>query len=113
MNCIDHECRNLCIGFVNGYWESVCALTGKEIPDDIDITQCKNYQQAHTCIDCIHSRITIYETGTIDDIEYRCPFQNNKLIYDDSNTYMRHYTDVPECPINKFQKENELCTTRE
>lgn len=106
MNCIDNECRHLCTGFVNGYYDNVCALTGKAIPDDIDITQCENYQQAHTCIDCIHSRITIYETGTIDDIEYRCPFQNKKMIYDDLEPGIRHYADVPECPINKFQKEN-------
>lgn len=106
MNCIDNECRHLSTGLVNGYYDNICGLTGNAIPDDIDITQCKNFQQAHTCIDCIHSRITIYETGTIDDIEYRCPFQNNKMIYDDSDPGIRHYENVPECNIEKFQKEN-------
>jgi DNA polymerase III alpha subunit (gram-positive type) len=106
MNCIDNECRHLCVGFVGDYFDNYCALTGREIPDDIDINQCQNYTQAHTCIDCIHAKVTVYETGTIDDIAYRCPFQNNKMIYDDNNPCMGHYTDVPECNINKFQKEN-------
>lgn len=102
MNCIDNECRHLYAEM--GEW--YCELTQQEVPDDIDVTQCKNYLQAHTCLDCAHARITVYETGTIDDIEYRCPFQNNKMIYDDSNPGCRHYADVPECNINKFQKEN-------
>ena len=102
MNCIDNECRHL----YSEFGELYCKLTEKEIPEDIDITQCENYIQAHTCIDCIHAKRIVYETGTIDDIEYRCPFQNNKMIYDDLNVYMTHYADVPECNINKFSKEN-------
>lgn len=40
------------------------------------------------------------ETGTIDDIEYRCPFQENKLTYDDSIApCYNHYYDVPECNV--------------
>ena len=96
MNCIDNECKHFHI------WEK-CSLTGAEIPDDIDITQCSNFLQARTCINCIHSVPTVYETGTIDDIEYRCPFQSNKLIYDDSNVYNGHFADVPECNINKWK----------
>ena len=101
MNCIDNECRHL----YSELGESYCKLTGKEIPEDIDIIQCENYLQAHTCIDCIHAKVTIYEMGTIDDIQYRCPFQNNELIYDDLNPCYFHYADVPECNINKFSKE--------
>ena len=33
----------------------------------------------------------------------RCSFQNNKLIYDDSNVGVRHYNDIPECNIDKFE----------
>ena len=80
MNCIDNECKHL----YSETGEMFCELTHAEVPDDIDEIECKNFLQAHTCINCMHSKITVYETGTIDDIEYRCPFQNNKLIYDDS-----------------------------
>lgn len=97
MNCIDNECRHL---YTEGC-ESYCSITHKEVPDDIDITQCANFLQACTCINCTHANITIYETGTIDDIEYRCPLQGNKMIYDDSNPYCAHYADVPECNIKE------------
>ena len=99
LNCIDNECKHL-YSYIGEYY---CELTKKEIPDDIDITQCDDFMQAHTCINCIHSIQTVYETGTIDDIEYRCPFQNRKLIYDDINTYYQHFSDVPECKIDKFE----------
>jgi hypothetical protein len=82
-----------------------CKLTSKPIPEDLDITQCEHYEQARTCMNCTYGIATVYETGTIDDIEYRCSLQNKKLMYDDSNPYYRHYADVPECNINKF-KEN-------
>ena len=99
MNCIDNECRHQYTMLGDFY----CKLTGTEIPEDIDITQCKHYEQARTCINCVYGIPTVYETGTIDDIEYRCSLQNKKLMYDDSNPYYRHYVDVPECNINKFK----------
>lgn len=98
MNCIDDECK-----YLLSDWH--CSLTNEEVPDDIDVTQCENYVQARTCINCVYSRITVYETGAIDDIEYRCPFQENKLIYDDLDVYNAHYADVPECNIEKFENE--------
>lgn len=101
MNCIDNNCR-----YLNSYpVEWFCELNHEEVPDDIDVTQCEHFTQAHTCIDCTYSRIRVYETGTIDDIEYRCKFQNDKVIYDDSNPYCKHYADVPECNIGKFMEE--------
>lgn len=102
MNCIDNNCR-----YLNSYYlEWFCELNHEKVPDDIDVIQCEHFAQARTCIDCVHSRITVYETGTIDDIEYRCPFQNNKLIYDDSNPCCIHYFDIPECNIGKFEEES-------
>lgn len=87
MNCVDNNCKNLYT--ISG--EYYCAITHKEIPEFINVldsneksSDCDNFVQAHTCLNCKHSKTTVYETGTIDDIEYRCPFQENKLIYDDS-----------------------------
>lgn len=99
MNCIDNECKHL-YAYMG---ETYCSITNEEPPDDIDITQCEFYIQAKTCINCKHSIPTVYETGTIDDIEYRCSFQGNKLIYDDLDVYVSHYADVPECNIDKFE----------
>ena len=101
MNCIDNDCKYILHTFKH---ESYCSLLAKEIPEDIDMTQCDHFVQAHTCLNCKHSKLTIYETGTIDDIEYRCPFQNNKLIYDDLDAYNTHFADVPECNINKWEE---------
>lgn len=100
MNCIDNECKHLL-----RTWdcEWYCNFTHEEVPDDIDTTQCEHFVQARTCINCTHSIPTIYETGTIDDIEYRCPFQDNRLIYDDLNPMNSHYADVPECNVGKFE----------
>lgn len=100
MNCIDDDCKNL----YSYFGELYCKLTKQEMPDDIDVTQCENFIQARTCINCKHSLKTVYETGTIDDIEYRCPFQDKKLIYADSNPYNCHFANVPECNIGKFEE---------
>lgn len=109
MNCIDNNCKNLYT--ISG--EYYCAVTHKEIPESINVldpneksSDCDNFVQAHTCLNCKHAKTTVYETGTIDDIEYRCPFQENKLIYDDSTApYYKHYYDVPECNVtNKFEE---------
>lgn len=99
MNCIDNDCKYLFTQLGNWY----CNIKRCEIPDDIDITQCDDFVQARTCINCKHSISRIYETGTIDNIEYRCPFQDKKLIYDDLEPYMSHFADVPECNIGKFE----------
>ena len=106
MNCIDDACKH-CYDYCKE-WERYCKLTGEKIPDDIDITQCENFVQAKTCLDCKYSKLTVYETGTIDDIEYRCSLQDNKLIYDDSNACCKHYPDIPECNIGKFKLIGEL-----
>ena len=98
-NCIDFPCKHRCDTFHTSY----CSLHNSEVPDDVDVTGCKDFVFAHTCIDCKHTKSTTYETGTIDDIEYKCPFQDNKLIYDDLNPYLSHYSDIPECNCNKFE----------
>ena len=48
MNCID----NACVHLYSDFGEPYCKLTYEEIPDDIDITQCENFIQAHTCLSC-------------------------------------------------------------
>lgn len=52
----------------------------------------------------------MYETGKIDGIGYRCPYQNNKLVYQDVDFLSSHYADIPECNIGKF--ENDIDNTK-
>ena len=101
-NCIDSPCKYNHYDFetVNSFW---CSLSKCEPPDDVDIVGCEHFELAKTCLDCKHSHRQEYETGTIDDIEYRCPFQDNKMIYDDSNPMVSHYGDIPECDIGMFE----------
>ena len=102
-NCIDSPCKFCSYGFDKSYGDPYCLLNKELVPDNIDETDCRDFKLAQTCIDCKHSIPQVYETGTIDDIEYRCPFQNNKLIYDDLNVGVTHYDDIPECNIGKFE----------
>lgn len=100
MNCIDNTCKYVYADYTG---ELFCSLTQSEVPEDIDIMQCYNFEMAKNCLTCRHARYTIYETGTIDDIEYRCPLQDNKLIYDDLEPYLEHHADIPECNIGKWK----------
>lgn len=103
MNCWDNDCKYLIEG-VQENWSSeyTCILNPDFIIPDDDF-DCPNCITAQNCLTCKHSLTRVYETGTIDDIEYRCPFQNNKVIYDDSNPMNCHHPDIPECPINKWE----------
>ena len=56
-----------------------------------------------SCPNCRHSRSIVYETGIIDCIDYHCLLQNGDLIYSDSNPYLVHYADFPQCNIGKFK----------
>ena len=99
MNCIDNDCKYIYSKNREMYYK----LTKEEIPDNIDETQCDKFEQACTCINCKYSRKEIYETGTIDDIKYRCTLQNGKMMYDDLDPYDAHFADVPECNIGMFE----------
>lgn len=80
----------------------ICTKFNKDVSDFEG--ECESFEELCFCSTCKHSRSTIYETGTIDDIEYRCQLQNNKLIYDDSSPYSLHNSDFPECSINRYEK---------
>lgn len=103
MNCIDNECvhtKSIC-----GDW--VCELD-ESYPDCItdDDFNCPNFVQAKNCLTCKHSSTTVYETGTIDDIEYKCKLQDKKMIYDDSNVLNQHHSDIPECNCGKWEYDS-------
>ena len=98
-NCVDSPCKYRLDDCDNDY----CVLHQSEIPDNVDEVGCKDFMLARTCLECKYSLTSIYETGTIDDIEYRCPFQDNKMIYDDTKPSVDHHNDIPECTCGKFE----------
>jgi len=68
------------------------------------IKECTDFELPKTCDLCRNSFTKVYETGTIDDIEYYCKLQNNKLIYDDLSPYTINYVDFPKCNIDSFER---------
>ena len=102
VTCIDYPCKYSSYYFGSEGDDSWCTKLDCAIPDNVDEVGCEHFELARTCLDCKHSAPRVYETGTIDDIEYRCTLQNNKMIYDDSNPGVDHYGDIPECNIGMF-----------
>ena len=69
------------------------------------IEKCIDFESPQTCDLCKNSFMRIYESGTIDDIEYYCKLQDGKLIYDDLSPYTINYADFPKCNIGKFENK--------
>ena len=105
-NCFQYPCKFHSHNWKLSYFEEwYCLKQQCEIDDIVEKINCKDFQLAKTCLDCKHSWPRVYETGTIDDIEYRCKLQNDKLIYDDSEYDINHYYKITECKKNKFELE--------
>lgn len=100
-SCVDYPCKYCHDDPISG--TSHCILLNTYVPDDIDRNGCPHFVFAKTCIDCKHANKTMYETGTLDSIEYRCNLQNDKYMYDDGTSFTDHYDNVPECNIGKFE----------
>lgn len=108
VNCYDDNCK---------YYFNTCYLTDGcklkpdfKIPDD-DTIPCSDYIEAKNCLTCKYSIPTVYETGTIDCIEYRCNFSGNvtwtdKVVYNDSEPMLRHHYDIPDCPNGYWEGDN-------
>ena len=99
MSCWDNDCKY----FKEFCGEYACTLNPKFAitGDDFD---CPNCVTAKNCLTCKHSYIEVYETGTIDCIEYYCSFQGKKVIYNDSDPMNCHHYDIPECNIDKWEE---------
>ena len=66
---------------------------------------CENYIKAEKCFNCKHRIEKVYETGTIDCVDYHCKLQNDKMIYSDIDWAISHYADFPDCNICKWESE--------
>ncbi len=63
---------------------------------------CSAFERLKSCCNCKNCNPTIYETGTIDSIDYHCKLQDNKMMYSDTNAYNTHNFDFLECPIGSW-----------
>lgn len=102
MNCAVNDCKFYDEEIDDQFCRKKCVQLSDNIYDDDD-WDCEDFEEARVCANCQHSRTTVYETGTIDDIEYRCPFLDNKLVYDDLSPCSRHFSDMPQCSTGKFE----------
>jgi len=81
---------------------SFCTKHNKYIPE---AEPCEDYEKARKCFNCEHAKEVVYETGTIDSVDYHCKLQEGKSIYSDLAWNRNHYIDFPECPINKWKEK--------
>lgn len=106
--CSDMECRY----FIEKYeskdneydFYEFCTKHNKFIPEEIP---CENYLKAKICFNCKHKKIIVYESGCIDCIDYHCKLQENKFIFSDINFSINDFISFPDCPINKWELEEE------
>ena len=83
-----------------------CKLYNKEFSrDDFCPEHCPNFKFIESCPNCIHHKTEIYGSGTFDGVGYLCTLQDDKEVFQDVRPLSFNYSDIPECPIGKFQKE--------
>lgn len=107
MNCYDN-CK-----YFQDTWDykENCELSPDfKIPDDTTFC-CSDYVEVRNCLTCKYSTAIIYETGTIDCIEYRCGFNKrptwtDKVIYNDSEPMISHHYNIPECPNGHWEGDD-------
>jgi hypothetical protein len=99
--CEDNDCAYYKMDYQD---RTYCSKKNRFI--DNETGECEYFTPSQTCDLCKHSYMKVYETGSIDDIEYYCKLQNGKLIYDDLSPYMINFADFPKCNINKFEKKD-------
>lgn len=103
-SCVDQQCKYYTEKFVakDGIWdyESFCTKQDKFI--DYENEVCSDYQQSQKCFNCKHRRTIVYETGTIDSIDYHCTLQEDKFIHSDLSWCQDNYADFPDCNIKQW-----------
>lgn len=100
----DADCRYM----VSEFWTSDdfnCSKHNMILSEELtECIHCKDFEPRQCCNDCIHAMTKSYETGTLDEIDYYCTLQDNKLIYEDIS-FNCYNPEWPKCPIGKFKEE--------
>lgn len=103
--CVDEECKYYTELFekIDEEWDyySFCTKGKTFIPYKNRI--CGIYTKARKCYNCNHSKSIVYETGTIDCIDYHCELQDDKMIYSDLNFSNSNYAEFPDCNIDRWK----------
>ena len=102
---MNHDCVN-CKHYTDALEETngFCTKLCREVAS-CQANSCKHFEQLTFCDTCKWANIRVYETGTIDSVDYRCILQNNKLIYSDLNPMRIHNADYPECEIFLYEED--------
>jgi hypothetical protein len=108
INCLNNDCR-----FIKEKDpltdEFICTKDNSVIQFDVFDTDlpCTAFEKFEFCDTCKHGKEVVYETGTIDEIDYYCKLQNIngdlKLIYIDIDPYINHNADFPRCSISHYE----------
>lgn len=95
INC--EECKYL----IENYDDiCVCTKHNKAAPEN----GCKDFDRLQFCDTCEYAKTIVYESGTIDCVDYRCVLQNNKLIYSDNNPMRLQNAAYPECILGMYEE---------
>lgn len=79
----------------------MCTKHNNRLRDVVE--DCPDFEELQFCDSCAYSKTNVYETGVIDEIDYRCILQNNKLIYADNNPMRFENAKYPECNIGMYE----------
>lgn len=96
-NCQTDFCKYCVCDFAEEY---SCKLDCKILDDDN--WDCIYFEPRQRCDDCEYAKVVTYETGTIDEIDYYCKLQGDRLIYQDVSFNVYDYF-WPDCPIDSFK----------
>lgn len=96
-NCLD--CKHFKENFDGN---DTCTANNSNVVD-YNPSLCPHFTKLQFCDTCTYANIVVYETGTIDEIVYRCTLQNNKVIYSDSS-FIANNSEYPECNINCYEE---------
>ena len=67
---------------------------------------CNDFDKLKFCDTCTYAKVLVYESGTVDSIDYRCMLQNNKLVYSDNNPMRANNYKYPECILDMYEEKS-------
>ena len=100
LNCTDRYCKH-------SYYDLDKDIIYCKLSLDINNRDdCEYFEPRKCCDDCIHAKRIIFETGMIDEIDYYCTLQDNKLIYEDLSF---EPLDIkwPQCAIGLYEEQKQ------
>ena len=94
------DCKYLLENYNNTF---TCKKTGKTF-EDWD-SACAQFKKLCACDTCMFSNTRVYELGEIDEIDYVCTLQNNKVMFEDTDPIRIKNSEFPECNIRLYEEK--------